>query len=96
MNLFKSLNLYAMLALVVLGGTIVTGIFMAGARHNELRHEAAAAEVNAPIIEQRGKDEAELAAEKAAAERADAAVAGAISQVCPVTEATANLLASVK
>jgi hypothetical protein len=94
--MLKSLNLSAMAALVVLGGMAVAGIFMAGARHNELRHEAATAEVNAPIIEQRGKDEAELAAEKAAAERADAAVAGAISQVCPVTEETARLLASVK
>lgn len=89
-------NLIAIGALIALGGTIVTGIYVAGIRHEQRKWALEMAERNKPIIEQRGKDEAELAAEAAAAANTDAAVAGAISQMCPATAETARLMASVR
>lgn len=91
-----SLNIYGYAAVAILGGLIVIGLFNAGARHNQMQHDNATAQVNAPILEQRGKDEAELAAEAAAAKNTDAAVAGAISQMCPATAETVRLMASVR
>lgn len=96
MGLLRIPNLYAYGALVALGALIVVGIFNAGARHNQMRHDSATAKVNLPIVEQRGKDEAEIAAEAEASKKSDAVVAGAISQQCVLTSETAKLLASVR
>jgi hypothetical protein len=92
----KSLNLYAVVALIGLGGVIVSGIFIAGERHNQRKHEAAAARINVPLAEMRGRDEAEVAAETRAAKATDDAIAGAVQQQCILTEDTARLLASVR
>lgn len=61
-------------ALVLLGVTIVSGSYISGQRAERNKQAAEIAKVNAPIIEQRGKDEAELAAQEEAAKRIDAAV----------------------
>jgi hypothetical protein len=90
------LNAYKNLVLLGVGAAFVVFVFAAGARHNERKHEAATAELNAPILEQRGKDEAELAAEAKAAETVDTSVKGALAQKCLATEETAKLLAGVR
>lgn len=92
----KSLNLYAMVALVVLGGVIVTGIFRAGANYNEAKHERATEKINKVIVEDRGKDEAEISAEAAANAKIDEAVKAALKQRFVLDEETAALLASVR
>lgn len=89
-------NLYAMAALVVLGGVIVTGLFSAGARHERRKAEAETAKVNVPIAEQRGQDEAQVPANDEAGKAAASAVAGAVKQQCIITGETARLLASLR
>lgn len=88
----KSINLYAALGLVLVGGLIVTGIFNAGANYNEGKHERATAQTNTLIVEQRGKDEVEMAAEKLAAEMRDKVFASSPRQKLILDEATAKLL----
>jgi hypothetical protein len=92
----KSINLYAMLALVAVGGLIVTGIFRAGVKYEQRKDEAEMAKINAPIIEQRGKDEADLTAEAKAAETIDAAVKANIKQKLVLDQDTARLLGSIR
>ena len=88
----KSPNLYAVLGILA----IVVLIFNVGQRHEQRKVESEVAAVNKPVVEQRGKDEAEIAAEKAASAKTDADVVAALTQTCPVTEATAILLAKVR
>jgi hypothetical protein len=89
-------NIIALGALVVLGGLIVSGIYMAGVRHEQRKWALEMADRNKDLAEQRGKDEAEIAAGDKAGKAADAVVAGAVSQSCVLTEQTAKLLASVR
>lgn len=89
-------NVIAIGALIALGGLIVTGIYTAGIRHEQRKWALEMASRNAPILEQRGKDEAELAAGAEAAKAVDTAVAAGVTMACPLNEATARLLASVK
>jgi hypothetical protein len=88
-------NLYAMLALVAVGGMIVTGIYTSGQRAERNKQAAEMAKINAPIIEQRAKDEAELAAEALGAEMAAKAFASAPRQSLILNEETAKALGSV-
>jgi hypothetical protein len=90
----KSINLYAMLALVAVGGLIVTGIYTSGQRAERNKQAAEMAAINAPIIEQRAKDEAELAAEAFAAEMRDKVFASAPRQQLILDAETAKALSS--
>lgn len=92
----KSLNLYAMVALVVLGGVIVTGIFRAGANYNEAKHERATEKINKVIVEDRGKDEAEIAAEAKAGAEVDETVHANLKQTFILDSDTALWLGLVK
>jgi hypothetical protein len=92
----KSPNLYAMAALVILGGVIVAGIFQAGVKHERNEVNARTMEVNTKIVEARAEDRAALAAEAAEAVKTDAEVRAGITQACVLTEETAKLLALVK
>jgi hypothetical protein len=67
-------NVGGAIALVLLGVTIVSGSYMAGERHRDNVLAVATAKTNGKIVEQRGKDEAEIAAQDADAARIDAAV----------------------
>lgn len=92
----KSINLYAIVALVILGGVIVTGIFRAGVKHERNKNAAETAEVNTVIVGDRGKDEAELSASDAEAAKIDAAVKAGVKQKLILDETTAKALDSVK
>ena len=92
----KSINLYAMAALVILGGVIVAGIFQAGVKHERNKVAARTAELNTELVGLRAEDRAALAAEADRAKAVDAEVAAGISQTCPLTEETAALLAKVR
>jgi hypothetical protein len=87
---------YAIVLAVAVGGLIVTGIFRAGVKYEQRKDEAEMAKINAPIIEQRGKDEAEIAAEAKAAETIDAAVKANIKQKFVLDQDTAQWLGAVK
>jgi uncharacterized protein DUF2514 len=89
-------NLWLLGVAVVLGGAIVTGIYMAGVRHEQRKWALEMADRNKDLVEQRGTDTAEIAATDKANEQADTVVAGAIGQSCPVTAETARLLAEVR
>lgn len=88
----KSPNAWAALAIV---GVVVL-IFNTGQRYERRKTDADVAAVNQPIVEQRGRDEAEIAAEKAVDAKTDAEVVAALTQGCPVTELTAALLGKVR
>ena len=92
----KSLNLYAMVALVALGGLIVTGIFRAGVKHERNKNAAETGEVNVVIVGDRGKDEAEIPALDAEAAKIDAAVKAALKARFVLDEETASALSMVK
>lgn len=92
----RSLNLYAVIALVALGGTIVTGIYMAGARNERNKVIAETMTLNTKIIEARAEDRAAIAADAARAAKTDAEVKAAVRQKLILTKETARLLASVK
>jgi hypothetical protein len=89
-------NVIAIGALIALGGLIVTGIYTAGIRHEQRKWALEMASRNAPILEQRGKDEAELAAGAEAAKAVDTAVAAGVTQSCILTPQSAKLLAEVR
>src|SRR5262245_34728788 len=89
-------NLWLLGIAVALGGAIVSGIYMSGVRHEQRKWALEMAERNKPILEQRGKDEAEIASGEEAGKAVDAAVKGSLSQACVLTPETAKLLASVK
>lgn len=95
----KSINLYAVAALVILGGVIVAGIFHAGVKHERNKNAAENAETNTVIVGDRGKDEAEIQAQDAAAAKIDAAVKKELelkaNQRFILDEDTARLLNSV-
>jgi hypothetical protein len=84
----KSPNLYAVLAIVAL----CVGIYTAGQRSERNKTAAEMAPINSSITEQRGKDEAELAAEAFAAEMRDKVFASAPRQQFILDEATAKAL----
>jgi hypothetical protein len=92
MNLIKLPIFYAIGLAVIVGGVIVAGIFRAGANYNEAGHKEAAVETNKVIVEARGKDEAELAAEAFAAEMRDKVFASAPRQQFILDDATAKAL----
>jgi hypothetical protein len=84
----KSPNLWAIVAIVGL----CVGIYTAGQRSERNKTAAEMAAVNAPIIEQRAKDEAELAAEAFAAEMRDKVFASAPRQQFILDAETAKAL----
>lgn len=92
----KSINLYATVALIALGGAIVSGLYIKGYRDAQRKWALEMADKNKEIAKQAGKDEAEVSANDKAGEVADAVVAGAVAQTCVLTDQTAKLLASVK
>lgn len=92
----KSLNLYAMGALFILGAAAVSGIYLKGARDEQRKWALEMAERNKPILEQRGKDEAEVPANDAAGEHTAAVVAGAVKQECVLTPETVRLFAGIR
>ena len=96
MSWLKSPNLYAMAVLVILGGVIVSGIFQAGVKHERNKVAARTAELNTKLAGLKAEDRVALAAEAARAVKTDAEVTAGITQVCPLTEETATLLAKVK
>jgi outer membrane murein-binding lipoprotein Lpp len=96
MMIFSWLNAYKNVLLIAIGAAVVGLIFTAGIRHEARKHEAATARVNLPIVEARGRDEAEIAANDQAAKVADAAVAAGVTQTCPLNAPTAKLLAEVR
>jgi uncharacterized membrane protein affecting hemolysin expression len=85
---------YGLLAFVVV--LIVTGIYTAGQRAERNKQAAEMAKINAPIIEQRGKDEAEIKANEQAAETVDAAVKAKIKQTLILDGETAVWLGMVR
>lgn len=92
----KSLNLYLAVGLVALGGAIVSGIYIKGARDNQRKWVLEMAERNKPLVRLSAQDTAEVPANDKAGEETAAVVAGAISQSCLATEETARLVARVK
>jgi hypothetical protein len=89
-------NLVGAALLVLLGVSIVTGSYTAGKRSERNKQAVATAKLNSVIVEDRGKDEAEISAEKAEADRIDKAVTAALKQRFVLDEETAKLLRSVK
>ena len=89
-------NLWLLGVAILLGGAIVSGIYLKGARDEQRKWALEMAERNKELAALSGKDEAEVSANDEAGKVADAVVAGAVSQVCPVTADTARLLASVR
>jgi hypothetical protein len=89
-------NLYAGIALVVVGGMIVAGIFNMGRRFEKGENAAELAAVNAPIVEQRGKDEAEIAANDKAGKDVDETVKANLKQTLILDKDTAVWLGLVK
>ena len=85
---------YGLLAFVVV--LIVTGIYTAGQRAERNKQAAEIAKTNAVIVEARGKDEAEIAAQDKAAETVDAAVKAKIKQTLILDGETATWLGLVK
>jgi hypothetical protein len=96
MSLLKLPNFYAIVAAVIVGGLIVTGIFRAGVKYEQRKDAAEMAAINAPIVEQRGKDEAEMTAEDKKAKEIDAAVKAALNQRFILDGDTIKLLNSVR
>lgn len=90
------LNATKNLWLIGAGAALVMGIFVAGQVHEKRKTEAEIAAVNVPIAEQRGKDEAEIAAERDAASRTDAVVSANLKQSLILNEETARLVNSVR
>jgi hypothetical protein len=93
-------NIIAVVGLVMLGGMIVTGLYTAGQRAERNKQAAEVGKVNTVIVEDRGKDEAEIAASDAEAKKIDAAVAKQLelkmNQRFILDEETAKLLGSVR
>lgn len=89
-------NLYAIVGLIALGGAIVSGLYIKGYRDAQRKWALEMADRNKELAALSGKDEAEIAAEDKAAKATDAAVSGAISQVCVITPETARLMASIR
>lgn len=96
MGILRLPNFYAVVALLAVGGLIVTGIFRVGANYNEGKHVQATAETNAVIVEDRGKDEAELTAAAETAKHLDGVTRGLLKQQLILTEETAVLLGGVR
>jgi hypothetical protein len=88
-------NIIACVALVLLGVTIVFGSIRIGVKMERNKNAAETAATNTIIAEDRGKDEAEIAAAETAAKSTDAAVKGALKQTLILDEETARLLSSV-
>jgi hypothetical protein len=93
-------NIIAVVGLVMLGGMIVTGLYTAGQRAERNKQAAEVAKVNSVIVEDRGKDEAEIAASDKRAQEIDAAVKKELelkaNQRFILDEETAKLLGSVR
>ena len=93
-------NIVGAAFLVLLGVMIVTGSYSAGKRSERNKQAAETAAINSVIVEDRGKDEAEIAVEAAAAAKIDAAVKAELklkaNERFILDEETAALLASVK
>ncbi len=96
MSLLKLPNFYAYALAIAVGGLIVTGLYTAGQRAERNKQAAEMAAINAPIIEQRAKDEAELSADAKKAKEIDTAVKAALNQRFILDEDTGKLLNSVK
>jgi hypothetical protein len=88
----KSTNLWlaaGILAMVIL-------VFTAGERHESRKAASELAKVNVPLAKLSGTDAAEVPANDEAGKTTADAVAGAVSQTCPLTPESARLLASVR
>jgi hypothetical protein len=96
MSLFKLPISYAIGMAVIAGGLIVTGIYTSGQRSERNKQAAEMAKINAPIIEQRAKDEAELAASDKAAKDVDETVKANLKQTLILDKDTALWLGLVK
>jgi len=100
LNLLRLPNFWAIGLAVIVGGLVVTGIFRAGVKHERNKQVAETAETNKSIVEDRGKDEAEISAEAAANAKIDAEVQKQLklkaNERFILDEETAALLASVK
>lgn len=96
LHLLKLPNFYAIGLAVIVGGLIVTGIFRAGIKYERGNNAAELAGTNTAITEQRGKDEAQMAAEAVTAAKIDAAVKAALKQRFILDEKTIQALNSVK
>lgn len=92
----KSLNLYLVVGLVALGGAVVSGIYIKGARDEQRKWVLEMAERNKPLVKLSATDEFEVPANDKAGEETAAVVTGAITQQCVITVETARLVSSVK
>jgi hypothetical protein len=92
----KSINLYAIVGLIVIGGVVAQGLVMKGERNERRKHALETMAVNTKIVSVRAYDEAELAAEAAKAAKTDAEVKAALRQSLILTEETAHLLGSIR
>lgn len=89
-------NIIGAAFLVLLGVMIVSGSYISGQRAELSKQAAATAKLNSAIVEQRGKDEAEISAQAEAAETVDAAVKAKIKQTLTLDRDTAVWLRLVK
>jgi hypothetical protein len=79
-------------AAIAVGAMLIAVPYLAGQRSERNKTAAEMAAINAPIIEQRAKDEAELAAEAFAAEMRDKVFASAPRQQFILDAETAKAL----
>jgi hypothetical protein len=89
-------NIIAVVGLVMLGGMIVTGIYTAGQRAERNKTAAEMAPINTSIVADRGKDEAEIAANEKAGSEVDATVKANLKQTFIIEDQTALWLNLVK
>jgi hypothetical protein len=92
----RSPNAWAGAILVGLCVAAFAGTYIAGIRHEQRKWVLQMAAKNAPIVEQRGADVAEMAAEEEKAAAVDAAVKAALKQRFVLDAETAKLLSSVR
>jgi hypothetical protein len=87
-------NKNTVMALAVAGLLIL--VFTTGVKYEQRKDAAELAEVNVPLAKLSGTDAAEVPANDKAGKATADAVAGAVSQTCPLTPESARLLASVR
>jgi hypothetical protein len=89
-------NVYAVVALVAIGAMIITAPYIAGRRAERNKQAAEIAKTNSVIVEARGKDEAEIAANDKAGKEVDETVKANLKQTFIMDKDTALWLGLVK
>jgi hypothetical protein len=95
-NLLKLPNFYAFVAVFIVGCLAVTGSYTAGKRSERNKQAAETAAINSVIVEDRGKDEAEISAKAKSDAEVDDTVKDNLKQTFILDADTALWLGLVK